>query len=87
MQKNDDFLDKVQLRLLGIAVCAFIVYVYLLDKVKDGLGISYPWIRMAVAITMIILFILSGWQAVRFISRYISKFHDINEKIKELKDK
>lgn len=67
MQKKKDTFDVIQIRLVGMAASSFFVYFWLLDKLKDGLGIYYQLAQQIVAACMVILVIASGWKFVELV--------------------
>lgn len=68
-----DFIDNTQTTLLGMAVCSGIVY-YKLDAFKHRLGDWFDMVGKCVTVSLIALFIFSGWQAVKFIIKNASRF-------------
>lgn len=67
-----------------MAVSCFIVYFWLLERLKDGLGTIFPWVQQIVACFMIILTIVSGW---KFIELVIKARGEVGDKLKNLVEK
>lgn len=67
-----ELIDNTQAVLLGMAVCAWIVYTNL-ESFKVPLGDWYDFVSKSITLAMLVLFITSGWQAVTFISKNVTK--------------
>jgi len=89
MQNKDKF-DVFQKRVVGIAVSTGVVYFYLLDKLKDGLGLLFPYVQQAVALCMVVLVIISGWKFVEVLfkarTETSQKLIDLLNKKKEIEE-
>lgn len=84
MSNNKDRFEKIQIRLVGMAVSCFVVYFWLLERIKEGLGAIYPLVQQIVACFMIILTISSGW---KFVELVIKARGDVGDKLKGMVDK
>lgn len=62
MQK--DKFDLYQKRIAGSAVVAFVLYFYILDKLKEGLAEWYSIVQQSLALLIVVLALASGWKFV-----------------------
>lgn len=83
MSNNKDKMEKIQIKLAGMSAACVVVYFWLLERLKPGLGAWYPIVQQLVACLMILLVISSGWKFVEILFKGRSNIGSSIKKIIE----